>query len=300
MSSADVTGCPPVLSNEAMMAIRFTGAQSVELVCDIAGRWSDPAVLLLHGGGQTRYSWGGTAAALADRGFLTLALDARGHGESDWAPDGDYSIEAYAGDLRRVIRQLRRPVALVGASLGGLASIIAAGEAPAVPCTELVLVDVTPRMNEEGKRSIAAFMTAHPEGFASVEEAADAVSAYLPHRPRPADVSGLRKNLRHDDDGRYYWHWDPRMLARSRGLGHAAPQRFEKALAGLQAPVLLVRGGISEVVGEEDVAAFHAVAPQAEYVDVPDAAHMVAGDRNDVFTGAVVDFLGRHRSRDTR
>lgn len=279
------------------MAVRFTGSQGVELAADLTGRWGDPLVVLLHGGGQTRFSWGGTAAALAEDGFLAVAVDARGHGESDWAPDGDYSIERYADDLRRVAGQLGRPVALAGASLGGLTSILAAGEEPAITCTALVLVDVTPRMNETGKAAIAAFMLAHPEGFASVEEAADAVSTYLPHRPRPADVSGLRKNLRHGDDGRYYWHWDPRMLQRhpGSGPGGAQPERFEKALASMQLPVLLVRGGSSEVVGEEDVAAFRSVAPHAEYIDVPDAAHMVAGDRNDVFTGAVVDFLGRHR-----
>jgi pimeloyl-ACP methyl ester carboxylesterase len=284
------------------MVVRFTGSQGVELAADMTGRWDDPLVVLLHGGGQTRFSWGGTAAALAERGFLAVAVDARGHGESDWAPHGDYSIERYADDLRRVACQLDRPVALVGASLGGLTSIVAAAEDPAVDCTALVLVDVTPRMNEAGKAAIAAFMLAHPEGFASVAEAADAVSAYLPHRPRPADVSGLRKNLRHGDDGRYYWHWDPRMLDAARagatgGPAGATPERFEKALASLHLPILLVRGGISDVVGEEDVAAFRALAPRAEYVDVPDAAHMVAGDRNDVFTGAVVDFLDRHRQQ---
>jgi non-heme chloroperoxidase len=148
-------------------------------------------------------------------------------------------------------------------------------------------------MNRAGADAIEAFMRAHPEGFASVEEAADAVGAYLPHRPRPADISGLRKNLRHADDGRYYWHWDPRMLEGTRDALY--PDRFEKALASLQVPILLVRGVLSEIVGEADVAAFRAVAPAAEYVDVPDAAHMVAGDRNDIFTDAVVEFLDRHR-----
>lgn len=278
------------------MTVRFTGSQGVELAADLAGRWDDPLVVLLHGGGQTRFSWGGAASALAERGFLTVAVDARGHGESDWSPDGDYSIERYTGDLRRVAAQLDRPAALVGASLGGLTAILAAGEEPVVNCTALVLVDVTPRMNGKGTAAITAFMQAHPEGFASVEQAADAVSRYLPHRPRPADVSGLRKNLRHGDDGRYYWHWDPRMLQGPPESGPGPPERFEEALAGLRVPMLLVRGGISEIVGEEDVAAFRAVAPHAEYVDVPDAAHMIAGDRNDVFTGAVVDFLDRHRA----
>jgi pimeloyl-ACP methyl ester carboxylesterase len=286
-----------VIESEDAMAVRFNGTDGVELVGDLTGRWGDPLVVLLHGGGQTRFSWGETAVALADRGFLALSVDARGHGESDWSPDGVYSVDRYASDLRRVVDEVGRPAALVGASLGGLTSIVAAGEDPRVDCTALVLVDVTPRMNESGKDAIAAFMLAHPDGFATVEEAADAVSAYLPHRPRPRDVGGLRKNLRHRDDGRYYWHWDPRMLdEHENGPGSVPPERFEKALAGLAVPVLLVRGGMSEIVGESDVEAFRAVVPSAEYVDVPDAAHMIAGDRNDIFTASVVDFLDRNRS----
>jgi pimeloyl-ACP methyl ester carboxylesterase len=275
------------------MAVRFNGAHGVELAADITGRWGDPLVVLLHGGGQTRYSWGAAAAALAQRGFLAVSVDLRGHGESDWSPDGGYSIDRYADDLRAVVDQLGRPAAMVGASLGGLTSITAAGEDPVAPSTAIVLVDVTPRMKESGKEAIQAFMQARPEGFASIEEAADAVSTYLPHRPRPSDVSGLRKNLRRGDDGRYYWHWDPRMLdGVQQGM---EPERFEKALASIHLPILLVRGVLSEIVGEEDVAAFRAVAPAADYVDVPNAAHMVAGDRNDVFNDAVVDFLDRNR-----
>jgi pimeloyl-ACP methyl ester carboxylesterase len=278
------------------MPVRFTGSGGVELVGDLAGRWTDPLVVLLHGGGQTRFSWGTTATALAAGGFLTLSLDARGHGESDWSPDGRYGVDSYAEDLRRVVRQLDRPAALVGASLGGLTAMLAAGEDPGVDCTALVLVDITPRMNQAGADAIGAFMQAHSEGFESVEAAADAVSTYLPHRPRPRDVSGLRKNLRLGDDGRYYWHWDPRMM---QGDGNNptnfGPERFETALVGLDAPILLVRGGVSEIVGEADVEAFRAVVPAAEYVNVPDAAHMVAGDRNDVFSDAVVSFLDRVR-----
>jgi non-heme chloroperoxidase len=250
---------------------------------------------LLHGGGQTRHAWGGTSRALVEAGFLVVNLDLRGHGDSGWAINGDYTIDAYANDLRSLLSQLDRPAALVGASLGGLTSLLAAGETPRVNCTALVLVDVAPRMQRDGKDRIGDFMRARPEGFSSVDEAADAVAAFLPHRPRPADVSGLARNLRLQEDGRYHWHWDPAFIERNQ-LGEDADntERFERAATAVAAPIMLVRGGISEIVSEEGAQAFRQAVPSAEYIDVPGAGHMVAGDRNDAFTAAVVDFLTRH------
>jgi non-heme chloroperoxidase len=276
------------------MAVRFRAANGIELAADALGPWRGPLVVLLHGGGQTRHAWGGTTHVLATQGFLAVSLDLRGHGESDWAPDGDYGIDAHAADLRAVVAELGRPALLVGASLGGLTSLIAAGEAPRLDTPGIVLVDVTPRIDPGGRERIMEFMRSHPEGFASVEEAADAVSAFLPHRPRPKDVSGLAKNLRRDGDGRYRWHWDPAfMQANKLGKDTMNPERFEDAARTITAPTLLVRGGKSEIVSAEGVAAFQKVMPHAEYVDVPEARHMVAGDRNDVFSFAVVEFLLR-------
>jgi non-heme chloroperoxidase len=281
------------------MSLRFRGAGSIDLAADAEGRWDGPPCLLLHGGGQTRHAWGGTTRALGDAGFLALTLDQRGHGESDWAPDADYSPDAYVADLRAVLDQIGRPTALVGASLGGLASLLAAGEPPGAPCTALVLVDVTPRLDPGGRERIGRFMSSHRDGFASLEEAADAVATYLPHRPRPADVSGLARNLRLEEDGRYHWHWDPAFVTSNwPPRRYQAPERYESAVAAVGVPILLVRGARSEVVTEEAANAFRRVAPSAEYVDVADAAHMVAGDRNDVFTAAVVEFLRRRVLRD--
>lgn len=276
------------------MTVRFRVEKAIELVADIEGNWSGPLVLLLHGGGQTRHAWGGTMHALSEAGFLVINLDLRGHGSSSWAPDGDYSIDAYAQDLRSVMNLIGRPAALVGASLGGLLSLLAAGEEPRISCSALVLVDVVPQIDLEGRDRIIEFMCSHPDGFASIEDAADAVAEYIPHRPRPTDISGLAKNLRLGPDGRYRWHWDPALMTGRISDESYNPERFERAALAIDVPMMLVRGRMSEIVSEAGAKAFRRIVPGAEYIDVHEAGHMIAGDRNDAFTSAVLSFLKRN------
>ncbi len=273
--------------------MRFRVSDEIELVGDAEGDPRAPAVLLLHGGGQTRHSWSGTALRLAEAGFRAIALDLRGHGDSSWAGPRGYRIDDFAADLRAVVAEQGGAPALVGASLGGLTSLIAAGEPPRCACSALVLVDVAPHMDPDGRDRIGEFMRAKPEGFASLEEAADSVAAFLPHRKRPRSHQGLAKNLRRHPDGRWRWHWDPAFMGG--GLEESAddPARFEAAARALRVPTLLVRGGISDVVSKEGVRRFLEVLPSAETVDVADAGHMVAGDQNDPFSSAVVEFLLR-------
>ena len=275
------------------MAVRFRVENFMELDADIYGDWSGQPVVLLHGGGQTRYAWGSTTETLSKAGFHVINLDLRGHGHSAWAPDGNYSIDAYANDLRSVVNLLGRPVALVGASLGGLTSLIAVGEEPRAPCSALILVDIAPRIELDGRDRIIEFMCSRPDGFSSLEEAADNVTKFLPHRPRPTDISGLAKNLRLGPDGRYHWHWDPAFMEGRIGDESYNPERFEQAAQAIDAPMMLVRGRMSEIVSEEGAKAFRRIVPGAEYIDVQEAAHMVAGDRNDVFTEAILSFLRR-------
>lgn len=257
-------------------------------------RWSVPGgqpVVLLHGGGQTRHAWGATARSLALRGYDIVSIDLRGHGESEWSAQSDYSLNAFRDDLRMVLAVVGRPAVVVGASLGGMAALLVAGEGPQDQVKALVLVDITHAPSPDGARNITAFMGANPDGFTDVEEAADAVARYMPHRPRPRDPSGLMKNLRRRD-GRLYWHWDPSFLGATGRDRGADAGRMERAARAIIAPTLLVRGDLSELVSAEDAAALQRLIPQARVVDVRGAGHMVAGDQNTVFGAAVMDFLG--------
>ena len=266
---------------------RYPG-RNLEIAVDEAGPRDGPPVILLHGGGQTRGAWGGAVRQGARRGFRMMSADLRGHGESGWAADGDYSIAASMADLSEMIEEVGQPPFIVGASLGGLIGLSYAGGGGRV--RGLVLVDVAPQIEPDGAARIGAFMRSAPDGFASVDDAAEAVAAYLPHRPRPMDTSGLMKNLRLRDDGRYHWHWDPKMLD---GRGPRDAHSLRQAARMLTAPTLLIRGRLSDVVSPEGARDFLALAPHAEFVDIAGADHMVAGDRNDAFNEAVFEFLQR-------
>jgi pimeloyl-ACP methyl ester carboxylesterase len=277
-------------------ALRFEGRGGLALAGDRRGRPEDPPVLFLHGGGQTRHSWHGTATAVAERGWQALTLDARGHGESAWSDVGDYRLSSFAEDVRLVSGWLPERPVIVGASLGGLTAILLTGELHPGVARGIVLVDIIPDMEVAGAERIQAFMAEHAhDGFGSLDEVAEAVAAYNPHRPRPTDLAGLRKNVR-ERDGRFYWHWDPRFIGGTADFPPAevadAP-RLHEAVARMVAdvPVMLVRGRSSDLISEEKAQAFCRRYPTVEFVDVSGAGHMVAGDRNDAFTAAVVRYL---------
>lgn len=265
----------------------------VDLAADVMGPEHAPTILFMHGSGQTRQSWRGALALAAARGYRGVSLDLRGHGDSDWSPDGNYSLDVFVEDLRAVMGQIGPDPIIVGASLGGMVGMLVA-VAPPPPVGALVLVDITPKVKAEGAREVTEFMRSAGDGFASLDEAADAISAYLPYRPRPKDTSGLNKNLRLRD-GRYYWHWDPAFMSMAddaeKKLGKPSP--LDTVAKALKTPTLLIRGGRSRIVTEEEARDFLEDAPHAEYVDIDDAHHMVAGDANDAFNQAVFDFIDR-------
>jgi pimeloyl-ACP methyl ester carboxylesterase len=280
--------------------MRLPGAGGISLIADVHGDDGSPPVVLFHGGGQTRHAWGTTASVLADHGWRAFTVDLRGHGESDWADDGDYTLDAFAGDVRVIAEGLDPPPVLVGASLGGVSAMTAIADSPSPIASALVLVDVAPRMEPEGVTRITSFMTGRRDGFESLEEVADAIAAYNPHRPRPSDLSGIRKNVRQRPDGRWVWHWDPRFIEGRGGSGDETRSimqrdRLVAAARALTLPTLLVRGRASDLLSEEGARELLALVPHAHFIDVAGAGHMVAGDRNDVFNDAVVAFLDELR-----
>lgn len=249
-----------------------------------------PPVLFAHGFGQTRHAWRTTAARLAAAGWQCVSFDARGHGESGHLADGDYHLQQFADDLAGVARTFARPPVLVGASMGGLLGLLVEGE-QAPMFAALVLVDCTPRWEPQGVARILAFMQAHPQGFADLDEAAAAIAAFLPHRSERKSSGRLRSLLVPHADGRLRWHWDPRMLGPVASEGERHQPRLFAAARSIRVPTLLLSGGASDVVSPETIDEFLALVPHARHVAVADATHMVVGDRNDSFTHHVEEFL---------
>ena len=282
--------------------LQFTGSEGNRLAATLFEAEGDhPPALFMHGGGQTRHSWDGAAELLATLGVPSLTVDARGHGQSDWVESKNYSFYHYRDDLICLVQQIKsqwhKPPILIGASMGGVSGMLAVGEAGSDIFSAMVFVDITPNMKPSGVDRIQGFMAQNmTEGFASVEDAADVIAAYLPHRPRPKSLTGLRKNLRQGENGRYYWHWDPAFINGPVPIESGRDTRknlLADCCRKITVPTLLVRGGKSELVTEEAAAEFRALVPHSRYVDVSDAGHMVAGDKNDVFAHAVVEFLER-------
>ena len=287
-----------------MTTSELSGADGVVLAADVGGPEDGPTIVLLHGGGQTRHSWAGTWRLLVEEGWRAWSVDLRGHGDSQWAPDGDYSLDAFADDVVAISQALPDPPILVGASLGGISSLVAVTDAPVQTdvARALVLVDVAHRIEVDGRERIGDFMRGNIDGFASLDEAADVISAYNPHRPRPSDLSGLSKNLRQREDGRWHWHWDPAFVQGKFGSPDETrssvvdPDRLGQAVDSLTIPTLLVRGRSSDLLSEEGARDFLDRAPHAEFADVAGAGHMVAGDRNEIFNQAILGFLERPRT----
>lgn len=294
-----------------MRGVSIPVTDGLTLAGDEWGDPSGPPVLMLHGAGQNRHAWKNTARILADDGWFVLTVDARGHGDSDWSLDSFYDIDHTGADVLSLIERFDRAPVVIGASMGGMAALAAQDLYAGQPFEALVLVDIAPGFAFDGASRIISFMAGNPDGFANLEDAADVLADYNPHRPRPKNLDGLKKVLRHGEDGRWHWRWDPNYILSKPGFANgdedemrshmdAMNQRLMLAARDVAGPLLLVRGGQSDLVTHEVAQAFVDQVPGAEFVDVAETGHMVAGDDNDAFTTTVQDFLARRVTAPTR
>lgn len=279
----------------AIVTDHFVGGAGNVIAADRFGPADGPLVLLVPGGGQTRHSWRRAGQRLAEIGYHAIAIDLRGHGDSDRAPNGDYRYDRLIEDLAAIIRSVGRPAVLVGASVGGKMSLAASGYLPEGLVRGMVLVDAVPRSHPGGISRVAGILNVPAEGFASLEDAAEILAQRSGRAAAPGAADGLRRNMRQDAAGRWHWHWDPLFFTPQQELGiEPAMHYLETAASRVTVPAMLLWGEKSDVVDATGAEALGGLIPQLEIVQIAGAGHMIVGDQNDAFVTALVAFLERH------
>jgi pimeloyl-ACP methyl ester carboxylesterase len=270
--------------------IRLKG-DGLELAGSAYGDPAAPPVLFFHGGGQSRNAWLGSAKKVAAAGYYGISIDLRGHGESDWAADGDYLLDAYGRDVERLLTQFERPVTLVGASRGGQSALVGGSRHPG-RVRLIMLADVAPDMLDAGINGIRAFFVEGERGFDTLDQAADSLARNL-GQARIRDASKLARAMRKDDASRWHWRWDPATGYREFLHPPSENEAMLAAAARVTSPIIMVRAELSNLLTDESVANFQRLTPQLEVMTAPGAQHMFTSDRNDVFAAQLLDVLNR-------
>jgi pimeloyl-ACP methyl ester carboxylesterase len=238
-------------------------------------RWGSgpPRVVFLHGGAQNAHTW--DTVILALRPLPALAVDLPGHGSSGWRQDRRYDPVAGAADVASMVDALAPEAELVvGMSLGGLTAFSLASQRPDL-VRRLLVVDVTPGVNRDKAADVHAFIEG-PQTFADFGEIFERTVEFNPTRTPESLRRGILHNAHREPDGTWQWNYDRRPLAVEEGL---TPGALWDDIAAIEVPLLLVRGGDSPVVDDDDVAELGRRKPDARVVVVADAGHSIQGDR---------------------
>lgn len=242
-----------------MSIVEYRGFAGVRLEAEVIGAENDPAVLLLHGAGQTRAVWSGVAQSLEQAGRRVISLDLRGHGGSEWPEDARYDFEALVEDLRAVLAQMGTRPVVVASTLGGWIASAALERDAAVLASGLVLVDSPVQVDP-----------------VLAQRVGDRLREAATLAPGQAQ-------------------WDVRLFDTLDTSAMA--DRLDGVAAKIALPTLYVRGAISELVTKADAAAFVAQLPDGELVEVENSALVVTDDRADALGGYLIDFLERRAPR---
>jgi len=274
---------------EVQRGVRLRGADGLTIAADLFGPASAQPVIFMHGGGQSRSAWRGAARRVAAAGFRGVSIDLRGHGDSNWAPDGNYAFDRYIADLEEAIGALGSPAILVGASLGGHVALVAASQRPD-KIAALALADVTPWVDENMADGMREEMRSSAVGFDTVEAAAAMVDRLRGTGPHP-NPQGIRRFLREGEHGRFYWRWDPRFVE-DRFVRHGGENGlFARAARALTVPTLLMHAEFSTVVSPDQVVTFRKEVPALKVEQIEGVGHMVTGDDNDVYADTLIRFF---------
>lgn len=255
--------------------------------------WGDaakPTVLMLHGASQQAHSWDFVSLGLSQE-YHVMALDQRGHGDSDWAPDGDYSLEAHQRDIDGFVQgQGLEAFTLIGHSMGGRNSYVWASRHPGI-LNALVIVDTGPQSAPRGQGRIERFREL-PDELDSFEAFAQRVQEYT-GRSREQVLGALQYSIRQRPDGKWTWKYDKLL----RTPGHRSPtwsaDRLWECVGRITCPTLVVRGSESDIFAEATMQRMQEVIPDCTSVTVPRAGHLVPGDNPADFLAAVQGLLRR-------
>jgi esterase len=248
-----------------------------------------PSMLFLHGGGLNAHTWDIVCLMLRDR-YRCIALDQRGHGDSEWSPVNDYAVETQLGDVEGFIKQLRveSPV-LIGQSMGGLNSI-AYGVRHSRETRGLVVVDVGPEINPAGTQRIREFAST-PE-LDSPEAFLERAVKFNPLRNPAVLKRSLYYNLRQTPVGKWVLKHDQRRGSEEYArIAAAQRERLAQQIPRISCPTLIVRGALSDVLTDDAADKFARSLPQGRWVRVEAAGHNVQGDNPGGLLEVLAPFL---------
>ena len=258
------------------------------------GSTGAPPVLCLHGITQTAHSWDEVADALASD-YRVLCLDQRGHGDSDWAPDGDYTRQTQAADIDAVTGALDlRQFILAGMSMGGINAITFTAQHPE-KVRALIIVDVSPEIQVKGVENIRHFIQA-PDELDSFEAFVARAHQFNPRRSLDNIRSRLTHNLKQLPNGKWTWKYDKALRSGERSFQAGALLNLWDDVRAIRCPTLVIKGGESDILSADSAAKLQAAIPASQLAVVPGAGHSVMGDNPAAFVAAVRKFLGGLRA----